>query len=292
MSQGVTIKGVWPWLLLFSLAFLCFFGRLWVNQFLEIKLQELTQTAGRMGIKLEDLRLIKLPPSLQLDSIEIPVRGKTLLLYRPSLELGLLPLRLMFSAKFLGGSVNAVADLELGNPPMIPKFSFTIDKLLMKELFTLTKMSEFGTIENGYLNGSGTINIKYKNSVPDWSAAEGAAGFELKNCDLTLKLPLLKKDKIANIHGNAHIHIQGAVLELESCRVTALPIFFEADGKVVSWYSPKKAMLQLRTELRLPVDLINASFFPERTRAAIQQKGMARAKIAGQLFSPKIYLEN
>lgn len=291
MKSFFKLKFVWP--LLFLLAFSVFFGRLWLNQFLDIKLRELAEFANKTGIALNGMRLVKLPPSLQFNSIEIPVRGKMLPILNPRLELGLLPPRLNFSAQALGGSLEGIAYLEIRHGPGVSLLNFSANNLRLEDLLVLSGLEKFAGTDGGKLNCSGHLKItKYIKSSPDWAAATGEANVALRDASLILKIPFLKNNRLDNVHGNLHARARTASLEVESCRFAAAPIFFEARGNIRPWFYPDRAQINLNTELRIPENLPEPALMPERTLAMIRQKGFVRAKIVGRLYSPEIYLEN
>lgn len=292
MRRIFGIKRIWPWPLLFILAFSVFSARLWLNQFFKNKILELANAAEEMGISLNGLHIATFPPAVNLDSIEIPIKDKILTILRPSLVSGFFPPALHFSAQVLDGAVQAVASLEMNFPPRISRLDFILRNLSLETLFTLTSLKEFATINSGKIDGNGKFAIAYINSLPNWNAVAGEASLNLNDGGLTLKFPLLKTNDITNIQGNINMRINKGSLELSPCKMTAASISFKALGKISSCFYPKNSRLQLNTELRIPADLINAALLPERTMAMIDQKGLVRTKISGTLLAPKIYLEN
>ncbi|MBD5607270.1 MAG: hypothetical protein HDQ93_00250 [Desulfovibrio sp.] len=292
MISDSRIKGAWPFLALFLVCFAIFYGRLWLLDLAEEKTRNLVRIARENNANITGLNISWFPPVAKIASIETKVGGAPLILENINIPLRFFPLGAEASAKILGGNLKIDAGLEAGWPPRISRIDFSLVDIELATLNNIPDLKIFVDIQGGKASALGDIEFAWKNSRPDWTKTAGGITVKADNGALSLKIPILNNDRLDNIRGDAALKIAGTTLELTRCGLASPPFAFEATGSLAPWIHPSSARVNLETETRIPADAVNASLIPKRTMEQINRRGMVRAKIAGTIADPKIYLEN
>lgn len=292
MTREFRILGAAPFVALFAICFAIFYGRLWLIDLAEDKIKNLVRSARENNINVNDPNISWFPPRAKIASIETNIGGAPIILENVDAPLRFFPLGAEISAQILGGSLKINAEFEAAWPPRISRIDFVLDRIELSALNRVPNLKIFVEVDGGFAGARGNIAFVWKNSRPDWTKTVGDVTVAAENGALSLKVPVLKSDRLDNMRGEAALKIAGTTLELKRCKLESPPLAFEASGSLAPWIRPSSARIELETETRIPADAVNASLIPARTMEQIDRRGMVRAKIAGTIADPKIYLEN
>ncbi|MDE5831679.1 MAG: type II secretion system protein GspN [Desulfovibrio sp.] len=286
------IKRGWLWGSLFAFFFFIFFGRLWIIDAVAARVGTLSRLAAQRNIAINDFKFIFFPPEAKIRSVVVPVGGASLAIEDIVLRLAFFPPAIGASANVMGGKLSARAKLGLGFPPLPSRAKFSLDKADAAVLNSFPALANFIDQAKGEINLTGQMELTGEKSRIDWNKAGGEFVGSLRDGSVSLKIPLLQNNNLADIRGDAVLKMENSTLALERCRFASGLLSFEASGTLRPWTRPETARLELGTELRIPADAVNPALIPPRTMEQIDKRGSVRATVSGTLADPKIYLEN
>lgn len=292
MSGLTKLKEIWPWLALFLISFTLFLGAFWLDAGLRSQFAALLRIAGEKDIETRSPILSCFPPAASAELVALPLGDGRLTLTDLAAKLEFFPPAARFSARVLGGRLDALARISLGSRPSVSRVDFSLTGVDLINLNDLAPASSFVDIRGGSLDAGGYMDLAYADGKPDWPKCAGALDLSVADAAVGLKIPLLRDNDLNAIRGDASLIVSGETLELRSCRLAAPPLAFDADGEVESWPHPALASVDMATELRVPADAVNAALIPPRTMERVSRGGLVRARIEGPLTRPGIYLEN